>query len=238
MKRAIEELAAIIKNSKNTVVMTGAGMDTESNIPDFRSKDGWWNKVDPMKVANIDAFYEHYPTFHEFYSARIKSLDRVVPHKGHYVLADLERAGYIKSIATQNISGLHSQAGSKTVYELHGNLRRIRCNECYQEHSIDDFLTKAACNYCGKKALRPDVVLFGETLPASIWDKAIKDVEDSDALIIIGTSLQVYPVNQFPYMTRGKVVFINMERVDGYNFDLEIIGKAGEILNELGHILL
>lgn len=238
MNRDIKKLADIIKNSNNMVVMTGAGMDTESNIPDFRSKDGLWYKVDPAKVATVEALHENYPLFHEFYSARIKNMDSITPHEGHYVLAELEEKGYITSLATQNISGLHAMAGSQNVYELHGNIKEIRCNECNTGHSIEEFLNMKTCNNCGENALRPDIVLFGEMLPTITWQKAIRDVENSDVLVVIGTSLQVYPVNQFPYMTRGKTIYINMEQIRGYNFDIEIIGKAGEVLTELKEILL
>lgn len=237
MKEKIEELASMINNSKDTVIMTGAGMDTESNIPDFRSKDGWWEKRDPKVVASIETMAENYSLFHEFYSYRIKTLEKVAPHKGHYILADLEKKGLIKSIATQNVSGLHREAGSENVYELHGNIRKIRCNSCNQNSKIDDFLEKRSCSYCNKEALRPGVVLFGEALPSEAWNKAIEDIKSSDLLIVIGTSLEVYPVNQFPNMTRGKTVYTNMEESMGYDFDLEIIGKAGEILIELEKVL-
>lgn len=237
MNEDIKKLADIIKDSNNMVVMTGAGMDTESNIPDFRSKDGLWYKVDPAKVATVEALHENYPLFHEFYSARIKNMENITPHEGHYVLAELEKEGYIKSLATQNISGLHAKAGSQNVYELHGNIRKIRCNECNTSHSIEDFLEERNCKNCGKNALRPDIVLFGEMLPTITWQNAIRDLERTDLLMVIGTSLQVYPVNQFPYMTRGKTVYINMEGTRGYNFDIEIIGKAGEVLTELREIL-
>lgn len=237
MKEKIQKLASMIKSSKNTVIMTGAGMDTESNIPDFRSKDGWWKKLDPRVVASIDTMAENYSLFHEFYSFRIKALEKVTPHKGHYVLADLEKKGLINSIATQNVSGLHSEAGSEKVYELHGNIREIRCNSCNETNTVNDFLEKNSCSYCKKETLRPEVVLFGEALPSNAWEKAIGDIQNSDLLIVIGTSLEVYPVNQFPHMTRGKTVYINMEKSIGYDFDLEIIGRAGEVLVELEKVL-
>lgn len=238
MDKNIKELASIIKNSRNTVVMTGAGMDTESNIPDFRSQDGIWRKVDPRTVATIDALYANYPLFREFYSERIKNLESISPHEGHYVLAELEEKGYIRSIATQNISGLHAMAGSKNIYELHGNIRDIICNNCKEAATIDEFLENKNCKNCGKEELRPGVVLFGETLPTTILQNAILDIESSDVLIVIGTSLEVYPVNQFPYMTRGKTIYINMEDARGYNFDLKVMGKAKEILVQLKEILI
>jgi len=237
MRSKIEKLAQFIEESKKTVVMTGAGMDTESNIPDFRSQGGLWYQVDPTKVATVEALEGNYPLFHDFYTARIKNMENVKPHEGHYALAELEEKGYLKSIATQNISGLHAMAGNKNVYELHGNIRKIKCNDCGTRHSLEDFLDKKSCNKCGSHALRPDIVLFGELLPTDTWDRAIRDVENSGLFIVIGTSLQVSPVNQMPYIARGRTIYINMERARGYNFDLEIIGKAGEVLVGLKEVL-
>lgn len=237
MERKIKELASMLKSSENIVVMTGAGMDTESNIPDFRSKDGWWKKLDPRAVASVDTLYENYALFHEFYSYRIKLLEDIIPHDGHYVLSDLEEKGLIKSIVTQNVSGLHRGAGNKNVYELHGNIKSIRCNNCNKIANIDDFLEKKNCSYCDKKALRPEIVLFGEALPTADWESAFEDIENSDLLIIIGTSLEVSPVNQFPRITRGRTIYINREDNLNYDFNLKIIGSAKETLLQLKEIL-
>ena len=209
IKEGVEILARLMKESNYTVVLTGAGMDTESNIPDFRSQDGLWKKYDPRLLASIDTFEENYPLFRDFYSERIKRLKNVRPHEGHYILADFERRGIIKSIATQNVSDLHRIAGNEKVYELHGNIRKIRCSSCGQEAGLDNFLKKAKCGVCGKDALRPEVVLFGESLPAKEWALAEEDIRKSDLLLVIGTSLEVYPVNQLPFFTRGKRVLIN-----------------------------
>lgn len=238
MDQKIKELANFMKSSRNTVVMTGAGMDTESNIPDFRSKNGIWRKVDPTKVAHIDTLYKNYDLFREFYCSRITKLDNIKPHPGHYVLADLQDKGYIQSIATQNVSGLHAMAGSKNIYELHGNIRDIKCDYCNQPGTINQILKKKNCSNCGRKALRPEIVLFGEPLPAITWRDATEDIKNSELLIVIGTSLEVYPVNQFPYMTKGKTVYINLEDVKDYDFDLKMMGRAGEILIKLKEILL
>lgn len=234
IKKGVEILAGFMKSSKYIVVLTGAGMDTESNIPDFRGKDGLWRKMDPRLVASIDTFEENYPLFHEFYSERINRLDNVKPHEGHYILADFEKKGIIKSIATQNVSDLHRIAGSDKVYELHGNIRKIRCNYCGHKAELDDFLNNAKCATCGRKALRPNVVLFGEALPIDEWVSAEEDIRKCDLLIVIGTSLEVYPVNQLLMLTKGKRVLINMEDVDTYyDFHIKLFGKAGEILKEL-----
>lgn len=238
IKKGAEALASLIKKSESTVVLTGAGMDTESNIPDFRSKSGWWKKIDPSTVASVATLQQNYPLFHEFYSMRIKMLEDVKPHKGHHILADLEQKGLIKSIATQNVSGLHRQAGSETVYELHGSITTIRCNYCNHRAELKDFLAKKDCNVCGKSALRPNVILFGEYLPQEAWSLAENDIRQCDLLIVIGTSLKVSPVNQLPMLAPGKVALINNEDISsGYKFDLKIIGKAKEVLEELSSII-
>jgi len=233
LKLGVKKLADMMKKYTYTVVLTGAGMDTESNIPDFRGKNGLWKNINPILVASIDSLKRNYELFHEFYSTRIKKLEHVKPHEGHYILADLERRGIIKSIATQNVSGLHHMAGSKRVYELHGNIKRIICNKCKEEASLDDFLNKEKCSFCGG-LLRPAVVLFGEALPMDIWSLAESDIGRCDLLIVIGTSLEVYPVNQFPKMAGGKTVLINNEDLNyDHKFDLKLIGRAKEVLQEL-----
>ena len=234
IKEGIDVAASLIKGSKNIVVLTGAGMDTESNIPDFRGKDGLWKNYDPRVVASIDTFEENYPLFHEFYTRRIKLLESVKPHEGHYILADLEKRGIIKAIATQNVSGLHVMAGSKNVYELHGNIREIRCNYCNEKAELGEFFNGGNCPACGRRGLRPNVVLFGEALPVDVWIPAEEYVREADLLIVIGTSLEVYPVNQFPAITKGKTILLNNEDLNTYyDFDIKLIGKAREVLIEL-----
>jgi NAD-dependent deacetylase len=233
-KKGVEELSNLMSSANYIVVLTGAGMDTESNIPDFRGKSGWWKNIDPRTVANIEAFNENYALFHEFYTMRLNLLQDVQPHRGHYILADLEERGIIKSIATQNISGLHHLAGSKNVFELHGNIKAIRCNNCDRISSLEQFLKNKRCEYCNTTALRPNVVLFGETLPPDVWNNALSEIRKADLLIVIGTSLEVYPVNQLPLVAKGKKVFINIEdRGADYSFDVTIIGKAKDILIKL-----
>lgn len=231
MENRIRELSELITTSNHVVVLTGAGMDTESNIPDFRGKDGLWRNFDPRVLASIDTFEENYPLFQEFYAKRLKLLESCQPHRGHYILAELEEEGFIKAIATQNVSRLHLLAGSRKVYELHGNIRTFRCHHCNQPAEPEDFIANRNCSRCGKKALRPNVVLFGESLPMDAWNQALDEVAKSDLLIVIGTSLEVSPVNQIPRFARGKTVYLNDEITDkGYDFDLEIQGKAGEVL--------
>lgn len=234
MENKVKELKNLIEGARHAVVLTGAGMDTESNIPDFRSKDGLWRNVDPRKVASIDTFEENYAFFREFYATRLFLLENCRPHRGHYVLAELEAKGRIKAVATQNVSRLHHLAGSKNVYELHGNIRTFHCHYCREAAAPEDFYGGKDCSHCGRPGLRPDVTLFGESLPADAWSKTMDHVDRSDLLIVIGTSLEVYPVNQIPHYAPGKVVYLNDEiTARGYRFDLVIQGKAKEILEQL-----
>jgi NAD-dependent deacetylase len=237
VERNLERLAQWLRQSGSTVVLTGAGMSTESGIPDFRSKDGWWRKIDPRTVATVEALENQYPLFRDFYQRRIGALRSLRPHRGHFVLASWEKRGWIRAIATQNVDGFHQQAGSKEVYELHGSLRVIRCHDCHAEGKEGDFLQGKTCRRCGGK-LRPGVVLFGEILPESAWNSAVDAMRKADLVLVIGTSLHVYPVNQLPSMTQGRIVRIDAgPEESGDWFDLVVCGKAGEILARLDEML-
>ena len=228
----IKTLARWIKSSTYTVVLTGAGMSTESGVPDFRSVGGWWRNINPQTVANIRAFQENYPLFREFYTMRLEKLQDCDPHEGHEVLAKLEEAGLCHFIATQNVDGFHQQAGSQNVAELHGNIHRIRCQNCSRAYEEAEFIDGIDCS-CGGQ-LRPGVVLFGEYLPEEAWQQALAAIEKADLVIVIGTSLQVSPVNQLPALTRGKKVYINFD-IDGFSnsFDCIIQGSARDTLMAL-----
>ena len=224
-----------IENSNYTVIFTGAGMSTESGIPDFRSKDGLWKGIDPMRVACVDALITNYNLFYEFYKQRIENLEKSNPHKGYDILSNWERKGLISSVITQNVDGFHQRAGNKRVYPLHGSINTFRCSRCGQSASKDNFINKDSCIKCGG-TLRPDVVLFGEALPQDILNNAIKEIQKSELVIVIGTSLMVYPVNSLPSMSKGKKVYINKE-IYKQSFDLDLEGKAGEILEAVNQQL-
>ena len=233
----IRELAQWIADSAYTVVLTGAGCSVDAGIPDFRSPEGWWRKIDPMKVATVDALENNYPLSWEFYHDRIKHLDTVKPHPGHYVLARLEERGKLQLVATQNVDGLHQMAGNRHVAELHGSIRSFRCHSCLRAATREQFMAKEPCPACGGK-LRPNVVLFGELLPEDAWSRAMDAVRQAELVIVIGTSLQVYPVNQLPSMTRGKTALLNKEETgEEHRFDLFIPGRAAPLLTEIGEAL-
>ncbi len=231
MDESIKKSSQLLRNAKYAVVLTGAGMSTESGIPDFRSKDGWWNKIDPATVATMDAFENNYELFREFYQHRIAALEPCKPNPGHKILADWETKGIIKCIVTQNIDGFHGEAGNKRVYELHGSIGDIKCYTCGEKNQKENFMNNNSCPTCGRK-LRPGVVLFGESLPATIWENAYEEISKSDLIVVMGTSLNVSPVNSLPFVTKGKKILINMEETElDTRFDLVINDKVGWVLS-------
>nr|WP_238458102.1 NAD-dependent deacylase [Alkalihalobacterium alkalinitrilicum] len=224
------ELFYALTKSKHTVVLTGAGMSVESGIPDFRSPSGWWKNIDPLTVATVEALEENYDLFYEFYSVRINTLKGCEPHEGYRILAKWERSDLIHEVATQNVDGFHFKALSNHVDELHGSILTYRCHQCENEASRDQFLNKESCNFCNGK-LRPNVVLFGEALLEKAWNNALNHIQQADLVIVIGTSLQVYPVSQLPKMTNGKTVYINKEVSEFQSlFDVKIEGSARDTL--------
>jgi len=194
---SVEELAERILKSRNTVVFTGAGMSTESGLSDFRSKNGVWNVEDPMELATVSAMRGNYDKFHAFYAARFEQMGEAAPNTGHRIVAELESRGLVKCVITQNIDGLHAAAGSKTVYELHGSVGCVRCMECGESSTRQDFIDRMPCASCGGR-LRPGVVLFGENLPVNVLEASFKASEESNVFIVLGSSLQVSPANQMP----------------------------------------
>lgn len=236
MENKINQLAKWLKESKYTVLLTGAGMSTESGIPDFRSKDGLWKKVDPMELATINSLVENYDAFHEFYKMRWEGLEGIKPHKGYDILAKWEEDGLIDSIVTQNVDDFHLTAGNKKVYRIHGSINKYRCSECNTPAHEQDFMYKLPCKKC-RGNLRPGVVLFGEGLPEEELNASIEEMEKADLVIVIGTSLTVFPVSQLPDITKGKKVYINREIPSSNNFDLTFEGSAGEILQKIDDIL-
>lgn len=217
-------------------MLTGAGMSTESGIPDFRSEMGLWRGIDPRTVASVEAWHGNYPLFREFYQMRIEALNTCTPHKGYDILAAWQKRGLISLITTQNVDSLHAAAGATNVQELHGNITSIRCGKCNRPAELAAFLAGDVCTHCSGH-LRPNVVLFGELLPNEAWQTSMQAIEEADLVLVIGTSLEVYPVNQLPMMTNGKLVYMNLETANGRGFDLVLQGKAGELLAQIDAML-
>ncbi len=216
----LEQAVEILANARHIIVLTGAGISTASGIPDFRGKDGLWKKIPSYKFT-IDYFLDNPLEVWQLYYERFKAMGNVKPNPGHYALAKLEEAGIIKAIITQNIDGLHQAAGSKRVIELHGNFKHAVCMTCRRlypiEHAFEKVLKSEVprCDYCGG-LLKPNVILFGEPLPAKAINEAFMLAERSDAIIVAGSSLYVTPANQIPVVVKakgGKVIAINMGEI-------------------------
>lgn len=241
----IEKLKEYIKESKKIVFFGGAGVSTESGIPDFRSKNGLYNqhdvqfdKYEPEYLLSRECLYNNPKVFYEFYRQKMDTRN-IEPNITHKVLAKMEQIGKLEAIVTQNIDGLHQKAGSKNVFEIHGTTRRNYCSKCKMEYHPDFiFNTKDAIPKCECRGLiRPDVTLYGESLPTKAVDNAISAISHADMLMIGGTSLQVYPAANFiSYFTGKHLVVINKEPIDltlNVDTDLIIIDSLGTVFSEI-----
>ncbi len=241
----IKRLQQYIDESNKIVFFGGAGVSTESGVPDFRSKDGLYNQHDiqfeqysPEYLLSHECLVEHPEVFFEFYRQKMDAR-HVKPNITHKKLAELEEKGKLLAVVTQNIDGLHQKAGSKKVYELHGTTFRNYCARCRKEYVADYiFESKDAvprCN-CGGM-VRPDVTLYSETLPDDAQYSAVNAIADADMLIIGGTSLRVYPAAGFIRYFRGKhIVVINREKLDvslNQQDDLFLCDSLGEVFEQL-----
>lgn len=239
-------LKKYIKESDNIVFFGGAGVSTESGIPDFRSKEGLYNqhdvrfdKYEPEYLLSKECLYDNPKVFYEFYRQKMDTRN-VIPNITHQVLAKMEKAGKLKAIVTQNIDGLHQKAGSKNVIEIHGTTKRNYCCKCKMEYNSDYlFNTKRDVPKCECGGLiRPDVVLYGEDLPDDQVTKAIKAICEADCLIVGGTSLTVYPAANFvTYFGGDHFIIINRDKVDvilNDDTDLMINDSLGNVFTEIG----
>jgi NAD-dependent deacetylase len=203
----VERLAELIRGSRSTVALTGAGVSVPSGIPDFRTPEtGLWADVDPMEVAHIDVFERDPARFWSYYRPRFQSLGDKRPNAAHEALAELERRELIAGVITQNIDRLHGAAGSREVVEVHGSIETSACRRCDATYGLDqmdplfDADGVALCAECGGP-VKPNVVLFGEMLPAQAMRRAQELAEAAELLICVGSSLAVYPVASLPAVT-------------------------------------
>ena len=215
MNKKIDVFNTIIKDSSNIVFFGGAGVSTESGIPDFRSKDGLYNqtyKYPPEEILSHHFFVNHTEAFFEFYRNKMNALN-YAPNITHIKLAELEKQGKLKAIVTQNIDGLHQKAGSKTVYELHGSILRNYCMNCGKFYDAKTVFSSSSIPYCECGGIiKPDVVLYEESLDDSIVSSAIHAISNCDTLIIAGTSLTVYPASSLIHYFKGKnLILINRD---------------------------
>lgn len=211
-----EKLKTMIDESRNLCVFTGAGISCPSGIPDFRSADGLYNRetnytFSPEQIISHSFFLEHTQMFYDFYKSAMLYPD-AKPNKAHLYFAKLEETGKNVTVVTQNIDGLHQAAGSKNVVELHGSVHRNFCTKCKKSFPLE-FITQSKgiplCDECGA-VIKPDVVLYEEPLDESVIDRAVSAIENADTLLVIGTSLVVYPAASFVRYFKGdKLVLIN-----------------------------
>ena len=234
----MKTLQQIVDESRSIVFFGGAGVSTESGIPDFRSADGLYNQkydVPPEELLSHEYFFEHTEKFFEFYREKMLCLD-AKPNKAHLKLAELERAGKLTAVITQNIDGLHTAAGSKTVYELHGSVHRNYCLKCGKSYSAEDILRSEGVPHCECGGIiKPDVVLYEEGLDDKTVNGAVNAIANADTLIIAGTSLTVYPAaGMVRYFKGNKLVLINRDATPMDSAaDLVFHEKVGELLDKI-----
>ncbi len=232
----IEKLRGIIKNSDKIVFFGGAGVSTESGIPDFRSVDGLYNQqwdYPPETILSHSFFMKKTEEFYRFYRAKMLC-PNAEPNAAHLKLAQLEREGKLTAVVTQNIDGLHQAAGSKKVYELHGSVLRNYCMKCGKFHSVEFIMNSTGVPTCEcGGVVKPDVVLYEEGLDDSVVNGAVNAIAEADTLIIAGTSLNVYPAAGLVRYFRGNdLAIINMSPTGmDSSADLLICGRIGEVLS-------
>ncbi len=205
IRQAIRIAADLIRSAGNGIVLTGAGISTPSGIPDFRTPgSGLWSRYNPMEVASLSAFRYQPEKFFAWFHPMAKNIAQALPNPAHHALAILEKAGYLHTIITQNIDGLHQRAGSKQVLEVHGTLESLTCIGCFQKYPSESFITRyiehcemPTCSDCGQ-ILKPDVILFEEQLPKQTWLKARRACHNCEIILVAGSSLEVTPVATLP----------------------------------------
>jgi len=244
MENLIEEAAKLIKKSDHTIAFTGAGISVESGIPPFRGEHGLWNKYNP-EVLDLNYFIENpvkswsfiREIFYDFFAD-------TKPNPAHFVLAEMEKVGFLKSIITQNIDNLHQEAGSGTVHEFHGNSKTLICLKCGSRYRASEFNFKNIPPKCKNddEVLKPDFIFFGEGIPPDTYKNSFAEAEKADVCLVIGSTGEVMPASLVPQTakeTGAVIIEINPEETSYTRqiTDIHLKGKAGEILVELGKYL-
>ena len=249
IRLAIEVAARLIRHAGNGVVLTGAGISTPSGIPDFRSPgSGLWSRYNPMEVASLSAFRYQPEKFFTWFHPLAKKILLALPNPAHHALAILEKAGYLHTIITQNIDGLHQRAGSKQVLEVHGNLESLTCIGCYQTYLAENFIPSYIhngepphCSDCGQ-ILKPDVILYEEQLPKQTWLKAQKACHECSIILVAGSSLEVTPVATLPLKAlenHAKLIIINQSPTYlDPRAELLIQGEVADILPLISELVV
>ncbi|MCA9873821.1 MAG: NAD-dependent deacylase [Anaerolineales bacterium] len=240
----IQQAFDILKNTRHLVALTGAGISTRSGIPDFRSPEsGLWDRYDPMEVATITAFKQKPEAFYDWIRPLAQKTLVAQPNPAHLALAQLEKSGPLQALITQNIDGLHTKAGSQTIYEVHGHLREATCMHCLQiyqtEDVFGDFLADGRiprCPGCGG-ILKPNIILFGEILPITVLNRAKRQINQCDTLIVAGSSLEVAPAGDLPLLAKyagAKLIIVNLTETHmDYLADVLIHADVVDVLPQL-----
>ena len=250
MSQAVEtggavRLAQLVREARRAVVLTGAGVSVPSGIPDFRTPgSGIWEKVNPMEVAHIDAFRRSPDRFWQFYSDRFASLVDKRPNPAHEAIAELERRGLVRGVITQNVDRLHRIAGSRNVIEVHGSIDHCVCLECGGRVALDRVIeileahpVAPECAAC-IQPLKPDVVLFGELLPAAAMAEAHALAEQADLILCVGSSLEVFPVGDLPRITLDAGGTVALVTQGPTPYDRRAAVKLdGDVVDELEAVL-
>ncbi len=234
----IERFQKIIHESGNTVFFGGAGVSTESGIPDFRSEDGLYRQsyaYPPETILSHTFFMRNTEEFFRFYRNKMLFLE-AKPNTAHLVAAELEREGKLRAVVTQNIDGLHQAAGSRTVYELHGSVHRNYCMECGKFYPVEAILKSEGIPHCTCGGIiKPDVVLYEESLNSETLEKSIDAIQNAEVLIVGGTSLSVYPAAGLIRYFRGNQLILINKSPTQYDTeaDLVIHGSIGDVMGSL-----
>ncbi|HET7572351.1 MAG TPA: NAD-dependent protein deacylase [Gaiellaceae bacterium] len=240
---SVERLAELVESRRPCVALTGAGISTESGIPDFRSAQGIWTRYDPQEYGHIDAFLVDPAKVWDFYGRRLGVLREAEPNDGHRALAELEERGFVEAVVTQNVDGLHARAGTRELVEVHGTMRTVRCLHCgtrtpTAEAAADGLPPR--CPACGEIP-KPDVVMFGEWLPEAALRRARELAAAARLLLVVGSSLEVHPIAGLPEDTLaggGELAIVNRGGTpwDGHAAVVVDAG-AGETLRALAAAL-
>jgi NAD-dependent deacetylase len=241
---AIEDAAELVRKAKRAVVLTGAGISTPSGIPDFRSEgSGLWARDEPLEVASLSTFRTAPERFYQWFRPLAGQIFFAQANAAHRALAELEEAGYIKTIVTQNIDALHQKAGSSCVVETHGTMQTLTCTHCYHKFEAKLFLKTfieegniPTCSDCNG-ILKPDVILFGEQLPHAAWVTAQRAARQCDLMLVAGSSLEVLPVAGLPMqaLDRGAhlIVVNNTSTYVNVRADVVIMADVASIIPEI-----
>ena len=232
----VRALAQLLNRHRGrTAVFTGAGISTESGIPDFRSPGtGLWSHIDPMEYLSVDALYARPQTFWRYFDQVFGPTLDAEPNAGHIALATLEQSGYVHTIITQNIDGLHQKAEAQNVLEVHGHLRTVHCRSCGRTYPMQQALAQMPkepvprCEQCGK-TVRPDVVLFGDMMPPA-FSQALQAVERSQLVLVVGSSLTVSPANTLAFQAPHLAIVNRDPTLADRRADVVLYGTSGEAL--------